>query len=93
MEPSGTTGVGRAAGLIELSVAETQPARGLATFLLNEAFRQFLRQGIMRVEVQAGEANTAALGVFQKLGLQHDGAGGVWRKTAVTMLPSCRDAA
>ena len=80
MEPSGTTAVGRAAGLIELAVAENQRRRGLATFLLNEAFRQFLRQGIMRVEVQAGEANAAALGVFQKLGLQHAGQGGVWRK-------------
>jgi GNAT superfamily N-acetyltransferase len=79
-EPSGTTSVGRAAGLIDLSVAEAQQRRGLATFLLNEAFRQFLRQGIMRVEVQAGEANAAALGVFQKLGLQPMGQGGVWRK-------------
>ncbi len=80
MEPSGTTGVGRAAGLIELSIAETQRRRGLATFLLNEAFRQFLRQGIVRVEVQTGEANTAAIGVFLKLGLQPTGRGGVWKK-------------
>jgi ribosomal protein S18 acetylase RimI-like enzyme len=80
IEPSGTTGVGHVAGLIDLSVAENHRRRGLATFLLNEAFRQFLRQGIMRVEAQAGEANTAALGVFQKLGLQRTGQGGVWRK-------------
>ena len=76
MEPCGTT----AAGLVEISVAEAQRRRGLATFLLNEAFRQFLRQGIMSVEVQAGEANAAALGIFQKLGLQQVGQGGVWRK-------------
>jgi GNAT superfamily N-acetyltransferase len=82
MEPTGTTGFGHAAGLIELSVAEPQRRRGLATFLLNEAFRQFLRQGIMRIEVQAGEANAAALGAFQKLGLQRAGQGGVWRKDA-----------
>ncbi len=80
MEPSGTTGVGRAVGLVEISIAEAQRRRGLATFLLNEAFRQFLRQGIMSVEVQAGETNAAALGIFQKLGLQQVGQGGVWRK-------------
>jgi ribosomal protein S18 acetylase RimI-like enzyme len=80
MEPCGTTGVGRAAGLVEISVAETQRRRGLATFLLNEAFRQFLRQGIMSVEVQAGETNAAALGIFKKLGLQQVGQGGMWRK-------------
>ena len=34
----------------------------------------------MSVEAQAGEANAVALGVFQKLGLQQTGQGGVWRK-------------
>ena len=80
MEPSVTTGVGHAVGLIELSVAEDQRRHGLATFLLNEAFRQLLRQDIMSVEAQVGEANAIALGVFQKLGLQQTGQGGVWRK-------------
>jgi len=80
MEPGGTTGVGRAVGLMGLSVDADHRRHGFATFLLNEAFRQFLRQGIMHVEVQAGEANAAALGVFQKLGLQQTGRGGVWRK-------------
>ena len=80
MEPSGTTGVGRAVGLLDISIAEPQRRRGLATFLLNEAFRQFLRQGITRVEVQANQSNAPALGIFQKLGLQRTGEGGVWRK-------------
>jgi ribosomal protein S18 acetylase RimI-like enzyme len=80
MEPGGAGGVARAAGLIEIAVVETQRRHGLATFLLNEAFRQFLRQGIMRVAVQTAEANAAALGLFQKLGLQRTGQGGVWRK-------------
>jgi ribosomal protein S18 acetylase RimI-like enzyme len=80
MEPSGTTGAGRAAGLIDISVAENQRRHGLATFLLNEAFRQFLRQGIRRIEVQAGQSNAAALALFQKLGLQQTGQGGLWRK-------------
>jgi GNAT superfamily N-acetyltransferase len=80
MEPSGTTGVARAAGLIDISIAEPQRRRGLATFLLNEAFRQFLRQGIRRVEVQAAQSNTAALALFQKLGLQQSAQGALWRK-------------
>jgi GNAT superfamily N-acetyltransferase len=80
MEPSVTTGVGRAVGLIGLTVEAAYRRHGLATFLLNEAFRHFLRQGIMRVEVQAGETNAAAIGVFQKLGLQETARGGVWRK-------------
>ena len=83
MEPSVTTGVGHAAGLIGLiglTVEATYRRHGLATFLLNEAFRQFLRQGIMHVEVQTGDTNAAALGVFQKLGLHETGRGGVWRK-------------
>ena len=80
MEPSGTTGVGRAAGLIGLSVDTAYRRRGLAAFLLNEAFRQFLRQGIMHVEVQTNEANATGLALFHKLGLQPAGQGGVWRK-------------
>jgi len=80
IEPGGITGVRHAAGLIDLSVEPAYRRRGVATFLLNEAFRQFLRQGIMHVEVQAGETNAAALGAFQKLGLQQTGQGGVWKK-------------
>lgn len=82
MEPSGTGGVGHAAGLIGLSVEVSCRRQGFATFLLNEALRQFLRQGVMRVEVQTGETNAAALGLFQKLGLQERARGGVWRKDA-----------
>jgi ribosomal protein S18 acetylase RimI-like enzyme len=80
MEPSGASGVGRAAGLIDIHVETGQQRHGLATFLLNEAFRQFLRQGIARVELQTTESNAAALGIFQKLGLQETGRGGVWKK-------------
>jgi ribosomal protein S18 acetylase RimI-like enzyme len=80
MEPSGTIGVGRGVGLIELSVDETCRRRGLATFLLNEAFRQFLREGIMHVETQVSGENAAAAGLFKSLGLQETGQGGVWRK-------------
>jgi GNAT superfamily N-acetyltransferase len=80
MEPSGTTAVGRATGLIELSVQEPYRRRGVAVFLLSEAFRQFLRQGIRHVSVQTSQSNVAALAMFQKLGFQPDEAGGLWKK-------------
>ena len=80
MEPSGTVSVSRAVGLVALAVDEAYRRRGLALFLLSEAFCQFLRQGVMHVDVQARSSNGAALGTFLKLGFQPAGEGGVWRK-------------
>ena len=71
---------GRAAGLIGLSVDPSYRRRGLALFLLSEAFRQFLRQGILHVEVQARQTNIAVLEMLRKLGFQQIEQGGVWRK-------------
>lgn len=84
LEPAGTTAFGRAAGLLSLSVEMPYRRRGLALFLLNEAFRQFIRQGIMHVEVQVRESDTIAAAIFQKLGFQETGRGGEWRKTEET---------
>jgi GNAT superfamily N-acetyltransferase len=80
MEASGTASVGRAMGLMELLVEEPYRRRGVAVFLLSEAFRQFLRQGILGVDIQVRQSNAAALGLFQKLGFQQVDQGGVWRK-------------
>jgi GNAT superfamily N-acetyltransferase len=80
MEASGTAMIGRAAGLLSLCVDENYRRRGLAVFLLSEAFRQFLRQGIAQVEVQTRSNNAAALAMFRKLGLEQTAEGGVWRK-------------
>ncbi len=80
MEPSGSVTVGRSAGLVDLFVDEAYRRRGLATFLLSEAFRQFLRQGIVHVEVQTGDSDTPALGAFRKVGFQQIAQGGLWKK-------------
>ncbi len=80
MEPSGTTTVSRSVGLLDLSVDESYRRRGLATFLLSEAFRHFLRQGITHVTVQSQQTNAAALGLFDKFGFQPREQGGVWKK-------------
>jgi GNAT superfamily N-acetyltransferase len=80
MEPGGTTSVGRAAGLLRLSVDLSYRRHGLAVFLLSEAFRQFLRQGIVSVEAQMPQTNSPALGLLQKLGFQQVDQAGVWKK-------------
>ncbi|OHB68696.1 MAG: hypothetical protein A2V70_10320 [Planctomycetes bacterium RBG_13_63_9] len=80
MEPAGTVGMTRASGLIELSVDESLRHRGLAVFLLSEAFRHFIRQGITLVETEVMQSNTPALGVYRKLGFRQIGQGSVFRK-------------
>jgi len=80
LEAAGTTGVSRAAGLIELVVDESLRRRGLAVFLVSEAFRQLMRQGVSMVEAQCMSHNEAARGLYEKLGLQHADTGTVFRK-------------
>ncbi len=80
MEPSGTATIGRAAGLIDVSIEPPYRRRGLGLFLLSEAFQQFMRQGIVHVEVQTPQSNTVAIELFRRLGFQLAEQGGVWRK-------------
>ena len=80
MEPTGTATIGRAVGLMDLQVDESYRRRGLAVFLLSEAFRQFIRRGIMLVEVQCRRRNVAAVGLFEQLGFESVCLGSVFRK-------------
>ncbi|MEN6457760.1 MAG: GNAT family N-acetyltransferase [Thermoguttaceae bacterium] len=80
IEATGTSCVTHGVGLIALSVDQTYRRRGVATFLLAEAFRHFLRQGVARVETQTSESDTLALATFHRLGFQDVGTSGVWRK-------------
>ena len=80
MDPTGGLGSSRAAGLIDLQVDESYRRRGLATFLLSEAFRQFVRQGVALVEAQAMQHNSASIGVYRKFGFCQTGYGSVFRK-------------
>ncbi len=81
MEPAGAFGQsGPSAGLIALSVEESARRRGLAVFLLSEAFRHLNRQGIAAIEAQAMQHNLAALAMYEKLGFRQVGQGGVFRK-------------
>ena len=69
-------------GLLELTVDEYNRRRGLAVFLLSEAFRQFMRQGIIHVDMLVRQGHAAAVELFRKLGFQQANQGGVWRKDA-----------
>jgi ribosomal protein S18 acetylase RimI-like enzyme len=80
MAPTGTYVSGGDAGLIELWVDEALQRRGLAVFILSEACRQFIRDGIDSVEAQVMIHNAAALALYRKLGFQQVSEGSVFRK-------------
>jgi ribosomal protein S18 acetylase RimI-like enzyme len=67
-------------GLVEVWVEESARRRGLAIFLLSEAFRQFIREGTREVEVQAMQHNLAAQSLYRKMGFQQFEQGSVFRK-------------
>ncbi len=67
-------------GLIDLWVEEASRRRGLATFLLTEAFRQFIRDGTHEVEVQAMQHNLPAQALYRKMGFVQFAHGSVFRK-------------
>jgi ribosomal protein S18 acetylase RimI-like enzyme len=80
MELVPTTLQPSSSGLIEIWVEESARRRGLAVFLLSEAFRQFIREGTREVEVQAMQHNLAAHALYRKMGFQQIGQGSVYRK-------------
>ncbi len=80
MEPLASCWGVHAMGLSELYVDESVRRQGLATFLVGEALRQINTHGVTLVEVQAMQHNTAAIGLYQKLGFQEIDQGVVFRK-------------
>jgi ribosomal protein S18 acetylase RimI-like enzyme len=84
MEPTGANANAfvRQAGLIELEVDAAHRRQCLATFLLGDAFDYFVRQGITQVQVQTMARNTAAVGLYRKLGFTQVDTGTVFRKEA-----------
>ncbi len=61
---------GPAAGIVDLFVSETQRRQGMASFLLTEAFKQLLQQGVGSVEAHISADDIAAKALCRKLGLQ-----------------------
>jgi len=80
MEPLATTWGVRAVGLIEFEVASQHRREGLATYLLGDLFRQVQQQGVALIEAQTMQSNTAALGLYARLGFHQVDQGVVYRK-------------
>jgi GNAT superfamily N-acetyltransferase len=90
IEPIALTWGLTAAGLIGLSVVESRRRQGLATYLLGETFRQLRAGGVTLVEAQIRQENTAALGLYQRLGFADVDRGSVFQKVAPGCPPADR---
>jgi ribosomal protein S18 acetylase RimI-like enzyme len=79
-QPAGFFQSGRGVDLMEIHVNQEYRRRGLATYLLQEAFRQLTRQGVSHVTGQVAEANEVGIGLYKKLGLQQVNQATVFQK-------------
>ncbi len=64
-----------ARGMHDLNVPEELRRGGIATFLVGEALRHLMQQGVGLVEAQTRESDQPAIGVFRKLGFEEVGQG------------------
>lgn len=82
VEPLSTSWGAPAAGMFDLNVPGDQRRKGLATYLLAEAFDRLRTRGVRLVEAQTMHNNAAALKLYEKLGFQKVDEGVVYRKEA-----------
>jgi GNAT superfamily N-acetyltransferase len=61
---------GPAAGILDLFVAEAHRRQGVATYLLGEAFKQLVQQGIGSVEAHISADDPVSSDLCRKLGLE-----------------------
>lgn len=80
VEPLSTSWGVPTAGMYDLEVAAESRRKGLATFLLSEAFARLKNRGIVVVEAQTMQGNAPALAMYAKLGFEAVGYGDVFRK-------------
>ncbi|MBN2023036.1 MAG: GNAT family N-acetyltransferase [Pirellulales bacterium] len=80
MDPTQGLGGAPSAGLTELHVDAGFRKRGLSVFLLAEVFHHLTRMGVDWVELQTMSHNTAALGLYERLGFEQVNEGIVFRK-------------
>ncbi|MEL7499701.1 MAG: GNAT family N-acetyltransferase [Planctomycetota bacterium] len=71
MQPLAGGGPNTARGMYGLNVPEEFRRSGIATFLVGEALKYYMQQGVEYVEAQTLASETAAIGVFEKLGFEH----------------------
>lgn len=67
-------------GMLNLEVAATRRRKGIATFLLGEAFSRLRNRGVVRVEAQTMQSNEPALALYERLGFTRVDEGVVYRK-------------
>jgi ribosomal protein S18 acetylase RimI-like enzyme len=82
VEPLSTSWGAPAAGMFDLEVPGDQRRKGLATYLLAEAFDRLLTRGVRLVEAQTMQHNMGALKLYEKLGFKKVDEGIVYRKDA-----------
>jgi GNAT superfamily N-acetyltransferase len=80
VEPLASSWGVHAVGVTDLETCESERRQGVATYLLSEAFRHFQTQGMTLIEAQTMQHNSAALGLYQKLGFEAIDHGAVLRK-------------
>ncbi len=67
-------------GLTDLWVDERERRQGYGAYLLNESLKYLAEQHCVALEVQTMKANTAAIGLYEKLGFTQVNTGVVYRK-------------
>lgn len=82
IEPLSNTWEKLTVGLTHLQVASSCRREGLATLLNYEALKQLRQNGVGIVEAQTMVHNSAAVGLYHKLGFQTVDQGTVFRKVA-----------
>lgn len=82
IEPLSTAWGRPTAGMFDLSVPTAERRRGLATFLLSEAFERLRNRGILLIEAQTMQQNAPAIAAYTKLGFQQIDEGVLYRKDA-----------
>ncbi|HVT30191.1 MAG TPA: GNAT family N-acetyltransferase [Lacipirellulaceae bacterium] len=80
IEPLSTSWGRPTAGMFDLNVAIEHRRKGLATFLLGEAFERLRNRGILLVEAQTMQQNAPALALYNKLGFTKVDEGAIYRK-------------
>lgn len=80
VEPLSTSWGVATAGMYDLEVIADSRRKGLATFMLAEAFNRLKNRGIVMVEAQTMQGNAPALAMYKKLGFETVGHGDVFRK-------------
>jgi GNAT superfamily N-acetyltransferase len=80
IEPLSTAWGRPTAGMFDLSVPSNERRKGLATFLLGEAFERLRNRGILLIEAQTMQQNAPALAMYSKLGFKQVDEGVMYRK-------------